>query len=328
MRPVVRQHFNPHSAGIVFCVALVLGLGVQFVLAAFLHDDYALSLTYSIVAPLMYIATVFVLGRLLGVDVVCATGLKRAPGRVGLWALPLALSCVLAFLPIAIGVQALFALLGYHATPNYADYTSSWGKMLVGLVGLALMPALGEETLLRGCVYSGLRNKGTYFGIAVSALLFALMHANPVQFIHQFLIGLVMAYLVYMTGTVWTSVLFHFCNNATVILYEFVCVQVGADFTIPWWGYLILFVVFAPVVVLLLYLFTRRCVRAKEQSATVETVFRPEGEAPWRYKLRKALDYQGDYLPYNTQYPMGAMWAAFGMTAVLWLVNTVVGWVG
>ena len=327
MKPISRPQFLPNMAGILFCLAMLLGLAVQFVLTAFLHD-YALSLVYSFVAPLVYIVVVFVGGRLAGVDVPAAVGLRRAPRRDALWAVALAVCCVLAFLPIAMAVQWLFGRMGYHATPNYADYTSSWGRMLLGLVGLAIMPALGEETLLRGCVFGGLRCRGTYFAIFLSAALFALMHANPVQLVHQFLIGAIMAYLVFMSGTVWTSVIFHFCNNAIVILYEFTYVQSGATFDIPWWAYLILFVVFTPVVAVLLAAYGR----AKKRAAPAEEgalVFADQmGKQPLGNRVRSVLDCHGEFLPYNTQYPMGVMWGAFILTGVVWVINTIAGWVG
>ena len=52
--------------------------------------------------------------------------------------------------------------------------------------------------------------------------MFALGHLSPVQMIHQFLLGIILSYLVYATGPVWYSVAIHFLNNAGALFAEMI----------------------------------------------------------------------------------------------------------
>lgn len=325
MKPVVRQEFRPNSAGLLFCIAVALAFLVQIILTA--APVGIRQMVGAFLLPVVYLVVVFVGGRLDGTDVPRSMGLQRAPKwwQAGL-AVALSLACIVAFLPIASAVQALFAKMGYTATPSYFDYSSTWYNMLIGLVGLALLPALGEEAMCRGMAYGAFRQKGTYYGILMSALLFALWHGSPVQLVHQFLIGVVMALLVHFTRTVWTSVIFHFVNNAVVILYEFTYIQMGWTYTIPWWVLLVMFLVGTPVVFGLLWAFGRLTLRHAETTEG-QLTFSNE-RLSFFNRIRRAMDAHGDYVPYlKGQPPMGAMYAALAVVGGIWLLNTVLEWV-
>lgn len=313
-------------AGTLFCIAVLATLVVSVVLSASLPTDI-MQWTYAFVTPILFLVVVFVGGRLDGTDVPRALGLTRAPRpwQAGL-SIALSVACIVAFLPLALGVQLLLGRLGYHGGPSYADYTSSWGNLVLGLVALALMPALGEEALCRGMAFGALRQKGTVYGIFMSALLFGLLHGNPVQLVHQFLIGCVMAYLFHLSGSIWCTVLFHFCNNAAVIVYDFVYVQAGWSYVLPWWAYLVMCVVGLAVVAGLLCLYARLTLRhAPRREGAL--VFADERPTP-RMRMQRLLDVNGGYVPYikggRAHY---AMYVAFAVVGVLWLVNTITGWV-
>lgn len=325
MKPITRQSFRPVTAGIVFCVVVGAVLLLSVVFSAALPKD-VMQWCYAFVAPFLYIVAVFVGGRADGTDVPAAVGLKRAPKPwQALLTVALAFVCVLAFLPLAEGVQWVFARMGYHATPDYADYSSSWDRMVLGLFGLALLPALGEEMLCRGMMFGAMKEKGTFYAVFMSALLFALWHGSPIQLVHQFLIGAVMAVLVHFTRTVWTSVIFHFCNNAIVILYEFAYIQRGWTYTIPWWVYLIMAAVGIPAVCLLLWLFVRRTVKSVERERGALSFSDEHPTASER--VRRAFDVYGEYTPYVKGQNMIAVYAAFGVVAILWIIGTVSGWI-
>ncbi|NLL79501.1 MAG: CPBP family intramembrane metalloprotease [Clostridiales bacterium] len=72
-----------------------------------------------------------------------------------------------------------------------------------------------EETVFRGVIYGSYRRDGK--GIAaviLSGLLFGLMHMNFNQAAYAFVIGILLALLVEATGSLWSSVLYHFIVNA------------------------------------------------------------------------------------------------------------------
>ena len=100
---------------------------------------------------------------------------------------------------------------------------------LVGLIVCAcVMPAFTEEILFRGTVAQTLYNhKNKLAALAISGALFALFHGNPAQTLHQFVLGAFLTLLVYRSGSLWTSVIVHFFNNAFVVAMSYT--PLGAD---------------------------------------------------------------------------------------------------
>lgn len=125
----------------------------------------------------------------------------------------LAISTILTFLPLANLWASFLDVIGYvgggAAMPNY----SNPGVYFLSLLLMAIIPAVCEELLMRGAVFSSLSTKNLWFGALISAALFSLMHQNPLQTVHQFGLGIVLALAVACTGSVWTAVLIHFFNN-------------------------------------------------------------------------------------------------------------------
>ena len=90
-----------------------------------------------------------------------------------------------------------------------------WSSFLLA----AIFAPIFEEWLCRGMILRGLLTKmKPGWAIVVSALFFALIHLNPWQALNAFLIGLVMGYVYYKSGSLWLTMLIHFVNNATSVL--------------------------------------------------------------------------------------------------------------
>jgi sodium transport system permease protein len=83
---------------------------------------------------------------------------------------------------------------------------------LVWLV-IAVTPALCEELFFRGFVLSGLRRLGLWPAILTCALLFGVAHSSVYRLIPTFFIGILLSWLVWRTGSVWTGVVAHALNN-------------------------------------------------------------------------------------------------------------------
>lgn len=90
---------------------------------------------------------------------------------------------------------------------------------------VAVIPALIEEYAIRGIVMMPARKYGDWFAILSSAAIFGIMHGNLVQAPFAFIVGIGIGYLVIVTGSMWTGVMIHFCNNFfsvfISVLYEF-----------------------------------------------------------------------------------------------------------
>ena len=92
------------------------------------------------------------------------------------------------------------------------------GYLVVGLVA-----PLVEELVFRGAVLKALLRwkQNPWVGIAISALLFAVIHMNPAQMPHAFLIGLLLGWMYYRTDSIVPGVVYHWVNNtAAYIMYN------------------------------------------------------------------------------------------------------------
>ena len=90
-----------------------------------------------------------------------------------------------------------------------------WSSFLV----VAIFAPIFEEWLCRGMVLRGLLTKmKPVWAIVISALFFAVIHANPWQALNAFLIGLLMGYVYYKTGSLILTMIIHFVNNGTAVV--------------------------------------------------------------------------------------------------------------
>ena len=90
-----------------------------------------------------------------------------------------------------------------------------WSSFLL----TAVFAPIFEEWLCRGMVLRGLLTKmKPGWAIVVSALFFALIHLHPWQALNAFIIGVVMGYVYYKTGSLWLTMLIHFVNNGTAVI--------------------------------------------------------------------------------------------------------------
>ena len=90
-----------------------------------------------------------------------------------------------------------------------------WSSFLV----VAIFAPIFEEWLCRGMVLRGLLTKmKPVWAIIISALFFAVIHGNPWQALNAFLIGLLMGYVYYKTGSLILTMIIHFVNNGTSVI--------------------------------------------------------------------------------------------------------------
>ncbi len=134
---------------------------------------------------------------------------------------------VMMFLPLmifsAIGINYISAffqsIFGVEFTSS-VDGISMKGLdgTAIGIIAVAFVPAIVEETAIRGIVMQPLRKFGDRFAIISSAVLFAFMHGNMVQIPYTVIGGLLLGYLAVTTGSLWPSIILHFINNFYSVL--------------------------------------------------------------------------------------------------------------
>lgn len=93
------------------------------------------------------------------------------------------------------------------------------GSIELELLGSALITPFLEELLHRGVVFGRLRRRMQMWpAVLVSALIFAILHFNMVQFIYAFLLGIVFALFVEKTGHLYPAVIAHVVSNAVAVV--------------------------------------------------------------------------------------------------------------
>lgn len=90
-----------------------------------------------------------------------------------------------------------------------------------GYLALGIVAPVAEEVVFRGAILrellkwlGGPGSTGKAWGaIAISALLFALVHMNPAQMPYAFVAGLLMGWMYWRTGSILPGIVFHVTTN-------------------------------------------------------------------------------------------------------------------
>ena len=89
----------------------------------------------------------------------------------------------------------------------------------VSVICTAIFPAIFEEWLCRGVVLRGLLTRmKPVWAIVISALFFGVIHLNPWQMLNAFILGMLLGYIYYKTGSLWLTMLYHFVNNGSLVI--------------------------------------------------------------------------------------------------------------
>ena len=145
-----------------------------------------------------------------------------------------------------------------------------WSSFLL----VAVFAPIFEEWLCRGMILRGLLTKlKPGWAIVVSALFFAIIHMNPWQALNAFIIGVVMGYVYYKTGSLLLTMLVHFVNNGTaVVLSQFPSLQ-ETDFWIdmmPRTTYMIVYVLGVALFVACILAFRR--IPLEQRRGNIDTI--------------------------------------------------------
>ena len=115
-----------------------------------------------------------------------------------------------------ISMSPLVQVSEEYQNASDAFYSSSFG---MEMLGLALITPILEELLHRGVVFGRLRRRmGMWPAVIISALIFAVLHFNIVQFIYAFLLGVVFALFVEKTGQLYMAIIAHVVANSIAVI--------------------------------------------------------------------------------------------------------------
>lgn len=142
---------------------------------------------------------------------------------VGLIAIALAL--VVGSTPIAQWVAELFLSHGFKPSVVTTLKLETAGDLIVALIFMAIIPAFAEEMLYRGFIARAFKKKSFTFAIFMSAFVFAIMHGTPLQLVHQFVLGIVLCMVYFITESIYAPIIIHFINNAVALVGNFILIK-------------------------------------------------------------------------------------------------------
>lgn len=93
---------------------------------------------------------------------------------------------------------------------------SGISDLMVNLIVIAIIPAFFEELYFRGFLQSFLTEwiRKPALAILLTSLFFSAIHLQFYGFLPRLILGLVLGYLFFYSGSIWLAVFFHFVNNA------------------------------------------------------------------------------------------------------------------
>ncbi|OFW60260.1 MAG: hypothetical protein A2W01_09015, partial [Candidatus Solincola sediminis] len=215
-------------AEVVIALAVVFGIynaiGVVIVLSA---EDAASRLFYgyllygAVLCPLIALSTFIILRR-------HHRGWKELGirwGRIGRTLLYGILGGVVALLSsfaIYLIVYNVFRILtgrdpGTSESQNMQTLTGF--ALFLALLGVVVLAPVFEEVFFRGLFYSALRRRlGVALGVLVSAIVFGVLHFEPLSMLSLIMVGAILAFLYERTDSLFAPMLAHALYNGVVIL--------------------------------------------------------------------------------------------------------------
>ena len=99
------------------------------------------------------------------------------------------------------------------------DYLGGHGHLWIVMVNVAIVPAFCEEILFRGyALRSFQKSWGIITAIILSGVIFGIFHMEPSNFLPLASIGILLAFLTWVTRSIYPAMVAHFVNNGTSVL--------------------------------------------------------------------------------------------------------------
>lgn len=100
---------------------------------------------------------------------------------------------------------------------------------ILSLIVVALLPAVFEELLFRGCLQKIMVSvtRNAFAGILITSIIFSLFHQSYYGFLPRVFLGITLGYLYYYSKNIWLNITAHFLNNAFTITIMYSLVRQG-----------------------------------------------------------------------------------------------------
>lgn len=137
---------------------------------------------------------------------------------------PISISNILIIILLTYLCMPLLSLLNYismffvHSKVTDMFQVAGTNPLGLNLLLIAVVPAVVEELVFRGILFHSYRRNNILRAGILSAFLFGLMHLNVNQFLYAFAMGIIFAFVIEATGSIFSSMLMHFIINANSVM--------------------------------------------------------------------------------------------------------------
>lgn len=145
-------------------------------------------------------------------------------------------------------------------TLNFLASYPGWEGWILSFLLIALLPAISEELFFRGTLQNWLlRFTRPWIAILLVALIFSAFHFDFYGFLPRLALGLLLGYIFFKTGSLWSTMFIHFLNNGFAFIfkrlyllgYMNIDLEDPSHFDVSWW----VAILFTMITAVLLYYF-------------------------------------------------------------------------
>lgn len=90
--------------------------------------------------------------------------------------------------------------------------------LFIAILVIGISAAVCEEILFRGVISKSFDRYGTVQSIAVTSVLFGILHRDIQKGVSTILLGALIGFIVYRTGSIYAGMTAHFTNNTAAVL--------------------------------------------------------------------------------------------------------------
>lgn len=120
---------------------------------------------------------------------------------------------------------------------SYGDFAksifdfNSFNGYLASIFIIAVLPAILEEVIFRGCLQKVLFNLSNhvFLSIFLSSIAFSIVHGSYYGFFVRLFLGIILGYLYHYSKNLWLNIIAHFLNNAISVTFIYVLVMRGKN---------------------------------------------------------------------------------------------------
>ena len=144
------------------------------------------------------------------------------------------------------------------------------GGLMLNLFMIAGLAAIGEELLFRSIIQTSLIKicKNAHVGILIASAIFSFIHLEFYGFVPRLILGMLLGYMFYFSGSIWIPMLMHFLNNGTVVLIYFLNNKGITNIDVDTFGQTSIPVLIVSIVVMIaLFLFS---IKYSDQERTIK----------------------------------------------------------